>query len=273
LAQRTLPVRVEIVRQLRRRRTIAMFGLVFALPLVILGAFRIGGQIGRNSGQVSFLNLSTTSGLNFTATCLFLSAGFFMTVPVALCFGDAIASEASWSSLRYLLAAPVPRARLLRAKLLTALLFSTVATVLVAVTALIAGIAVYGAGALQLPVGGALGIGQAVPRIGMAVLYILVTQLATASLAFWLSTVTDAPLGAVGGALGLTIIGNILGSISALGGVRDFLPTFWTYSWVDALQPQIAWDGMIKGAAVAVSYSLVLFALAFRHFRDKDVVS
>jgi ABC-2 type transport system permease protein len=30
---------------------------------------------------------------------------------------------------------------------------------------------------------------------------------------------------------------------------------------------------MIEGAAVSVSYALVLFALAFRHFRRKDIVS
>ena len=30
---------------------------------------------------------------------------------------------------------------------------------------------------------------------------------------------------------------------------------------------------MIEGAAVSVTYALVLFALAFRHFRAKDIVS
>jgi len=29
----------------------------------------------------------------------------------------------------------------------------------------------------------------------------------------------------------------------------------------------------VEGAAVSVSYALVLFALAFRHFRRKDIVS
>jgi ABC-2 type transport system permease protein len=112
-----------------------------------------------------------------------------------------------------------------------------------------------------------------VPKLLVAVAFILVTQMLTAALAFWLSTVTDAPLGAVGGALGLTILGNILGAITALGGIRDFLPTYWAYSWVDALQAQPQWDGMIKGVSVSVTYAMVLFALAFRHFRAKDVVS
>ncbi|MEY9964083.1 ABC-2 type transport system permease protein [Streptacidiphilus sp. MAP12-16] len=272
-AGRTLPLRVEAVRQLRRRRTLAMAALVVALPLIILVAFQIGGAPANDRNQVTFLSVSTASGANFTATCLFLCSGFFMIVPVALFFGDTIASEASWASLRYLLAAPVPRTRLLVSKLTVALLFSATTTVLVPLVALAAGSAVYGWGALQLPTGGSLAAGEAVPRLLVAIAFVLASQLVTAALAFWLSTVTDAPLGAVGGALGLTILGNILGAITALGGARDFLPTYWAYSWIDALQTQLQWSGMIKGTAISATYALVLFALAFRHFRAKDVVS
>lgn len=42
---------------------------------------------------------------------------------------------------------------------------------------------------------------------------------------------------------------------------------------MDALQPQIQWTGMAKGTAISVTYSLVLFALAFRRFRTRDIVS
>ena len=51
------------------------------------------------------------------------------------------------------------------------------------------------------------------------------------------------------------------------------LPTHWQFAWLDAMQPQISWGGMLEGAAVSVSYALILFALAFRHFRAKDIVS
>jgi ABC-2 type transport system permease protein len=271
--RRTLPLRVEAVRQLHRRRTMAMAALVVLLPLIILIAFEVGGKPGGQNDTSGFLAVATASGPNFTASCLFLSAGFFLVVPVALFFGDTVASEAGWSSLRYLLAAPVPRTRLLVSKLSVAMGFSVVATLLVPLVALAAGTAAYGWGPLALPAGGTLPVGTSVERLLVAVAYIMVSQLVTAALAFWLSTVTDAPLGAVGGALGLTILGNILGQISALGSIRDFLPTYWAYSWVDALQTQPQWAGMAKGASVSVTYALVLFALAFRHFRGKDVVS
>ncbi|GHH32888.1 ABC transporter permease [Streptomyces candidus] len=274
---RTLPLLVEARRQWKRRRTMVMAIILGALPFVLIAAFAIGGTPSeRGSGSNNRINLmdtATASGANFAATCLFVSAGFLLIIPVALFCGDTVASEANWASLRYLLAAPVPRARLLWSKLAVALAFSLAAMVLLPLVALAAGTAAYGWGPLELPTGGALAASAAVPRIALVVAYLFVSQLVTAALAFWLSTKTDAPLGAVGGAVGLTIVGNVLDAVTALGSWREFLPAHWQFAWVDALQPQLEWGGMVKGAAISVTYALILFALAFRGFSRKDIVS
>ncbi|MGD3107177.1 ABC transporter permease [Streptomyces sp. YGL11-2] len=273
-ARHTLPLRVEARRQLRRRRTLVMAAILALLPFVLVTAFAIGGDpAGRNTGRISLMDTATASGGNFTATALFVSVGFLLVVPVALFCGDTVASEASWSSLRYLLAAPVPRARLLLSKLTVGLVFSAAAMLLLPLVALGVGTAAYGWGPLRLPAGGELPAGDAVGRLAVVVGYVFVSQLVTAALAFWLSTVTDAPLGAVGGAVGLTIVGNVLDQVTALGGWRDVLPAHWQFAWADALQPQLEWSGMIQGASVSVAYALVLLALAFRGFARKDVVS
>ncbi|MFJ4922020.1 ABC transporter permease [Streptomyces sp. NPDC088725] len=272
-ARHTLPLRVEFVRQLKRRRTLAM-GLVLAvLPFVLIVAFAVGGTPGSRSGRVTLMDTATASAANFAATSLFVSAGFLLVVPVALFCGDTVASEASWSSLRYLLAAPVPRGRLLLSKLTVALGMSAAAMALLPLVALAAGTAAYGWGPLELPTGGSLAAADSLPRLAVVVAFIFVSQLVTAALAFWLSTTTDAPLGAVGGAVGLTIIGNVLDQVEALGNWRDLLPAHWQFAWADALQPQLEWGGMLKGSAVSVAYALVLFALAFRGFSRKDIVS
>ncbi|MFD5901497.1 ABC transporter permease [Streptomyces microflavus] len=279
-AGRTLPLRVEAMRQLRRRRTLLMGGILAALPFILIVAFAIGGAPdgedgggGRGGGRINLMDVATESAANFAATSLFVSAGFLLVVPVALFCGDTVASEASWASLRYLLAAPVPRVRLLWSKLVVALGFSLAAMVLLPLVALAAGTAAYGWGPLKLPTGGALAAGDTVPRLALVVAFIFVSQLVTAGLAFWLSTKTDAPLGAVGGAVGLTIVGNVLDAVTALGSWRDFLPAHWQFAWADALQPELEWGGMIKGAAISVTYALILFALAFRGFSRKDIVS
>lgn len=269
----TLPLRVELARQLKRRRTMIMGGILAALPFVLLIAFMIGGTPDGRNGRVSLMDTATASGANFAAVNLFVSAGFLLVIPVALFCGDTVASEAGWSSLRYLLAAPVPRAKLLWSKLVVGLGLSLAAMVLLPVVALAVGTAAYGWGSLELPTGGALSPGTAAQRLLIVVAYIFVSQLVTAGLAFWLSTRTDAPLGAVGGAVGLTIVGNVLDQVTALGHWRDFLPAHWQYAWADAVQPNPEWAGMAQGVSVSVTFAVILFALAFRGFARKDVVS
>ncbi|GAA4077136.1 ABC transporter permease [Streptomyces shaanxiensis] len=272
-AGRTLPIRVELVRQLKRRRTLVMGGILFALPFVLLIAFQVGGAPDSRNGGTGLMDTATLSGANFAAVNLFASAGFLLVVPVALFCGDTVASEASWSSLRYLLAAPVPRARLLWSKLVVGLSLSLAAMILLPVVALAVGTAAYGWGPLELPTGSSLAAGTAAQRLVITVAYIFVSQLVTAALAFWLSTRTDAPLGAVGGAVGLTIIGNVLDEVTALGDWREFLPSHWQYAWLDAVRPQLDWTDMIQGTSLSITYAMVLFALAFRGFARKDVVS
>ncbi len=43
-AGRTLPLRVELVRQLKRRRTLVMGAILAVLPFVLLIAFAVGGD-------------------------------------------------------------------------------------------------------------------------------------------------------------------------------------------------------------------------------------
>ena len=116
---RTLRLRVEFARQLKRRRTQVAFGLLLVLPIIIALAFKIGGGAERQTRR-SWSGSRPPGGFNFALFTEFASVGFLLVVVVALFCGDTVASEASWSSLRYLLAQPVPRSRLLRQKLIVA---------------------------------------------------------------------------------------------------------------------------------------------------------
>jgi ABC-2 type transport system permease protein len=270
---RTLPLRVEAVRQFKRRRTMVMFGLLLALPWILVVAFALGPAPSR-PGTLRLSDLATQGGLNFAAFVLSVSATLLLVVAVALFCGDTVASEANWSSLRYLLAAPVPRDRLLRHKLIVALGYSAVAVIALPLMALLAGTAAFGWNDVQLPgTGDVIPAAAVLPRFGIVIGYALVSQLVVAALAFLLSVSTDSPLGAVGGAVGLVIVSNILQAVEALGALREFLPTFWNTAWLDALVPELDWSGMIRGTALSVTYAAILIALAFRRFRRKDIVS
>ena len=149
---RTLPLRVELVRQLRRRRTLDGRGArdpaVHPDASPSRSAARPGGD--EDGGGGTWIDLAATGGPRRTSPPFACSSrpGFLLVVPVALFCGDTVASEASWSSLRYLLAAPVPRARLLRQKLVVAVgLSAWRRSVLLPVVALVAGTVAYGWGA------------------------------------------------------------------------------------------------------------------------------
>jgi ABC-2 type transport system permease protein len=211
--------------------------------------------------------------VNFAIVCLFFSASFLLVVVISLFFGDTVASEASWSSLRYLLAMPVPRIRLLRQKVLVAGILSIVALVVLPVVAVVIGSLAYGAGPLSTPVGEQFSFGTALLRLAMVLAYIAIQLAWVAGLALLLSVLTDAPLGAVGGAVLLAILSQILNQIEALGAIRDWLPTHYSFAWTGLLVNPIRWDDMVRGVFVSLLYAVVLGALAVLRFRRKDITS
>ncbi|QNK83812.1 ABC transporter permease subunit [Nakamurella sp. PAMC28650] len=279
-AGHTLSVRVELMRQLRRRRTQLSLGFMVVLPLILLLAFSIGGTSGGGNGGgngggsgTSYVDLATAGASNFAMVALFFSASFLVIVVISLFFGDTIASEASWSSLRYLLAMPVPRMRLLRQKILVAGLLSLAALVLLTVTAYVVGLIAYGTGPLSTPIGDNFSTGSGLIRIAVVVGYLAVQLTWVAGLAFLLSVVTDAPLGAVGGAVLVSILSQILDQIAALKSVRLWLPTHYGTAWTGALVEPIRWDDMVRGAFSGLMYAVIFVAVAALRFRRKDITS
>ncbi len=255
-----------------RRRTQLALGFLVLLPCLLAAAFKFGSGEPDNGAGPSLVDLATTGAGNFALFALFASTGFLLVVIVALFAGDTVAAEASWSSLRYLLAAPVPRSRLLRQKLLVALGYSGLALVLLPVASLLVGWLVFGWAPVRSPLGTSLGTAEAMLRLGIVVGYIAVGLLVVAALGFMIGVYTDAPLGAVGGAVLLVIVSNILDAVSALGGLRDFLPTHYQYAWLDALGTQVQWGAMARGALSSLVYSTVLLALTWWHFLRKDIL-
>lgn len=277
-ARRTLSIGAEWRRQWRRRRTQLALGFMVVLPLILLAAFEYGspgGDDGDNGrGQFGALvDVAVSSGLNFALFTLFVSSGFLLVVVVALFHGDAVASEASWGSLRYLLAAPVPRSRLLASKLIVALGYSVLALITLVGTALAVGTARYGWHPLRSTIAADLPPGEGVVRLAAIAGYIGLGLLVVAGLAFLLSTLTDAPLGAVGGSVLLFIVSSILDQITALGGLRDLLPTHYSQAYLGLLTSPAQADDIVKGAIASISYAAIFWVLAWWRFIRKDVVS
>ena len=275
----TLPYRVELYRQLKRKRTAFAYGFVLSLPILVSLAVKFGpsGDDGDSSefgsGATDIIGLATLGAANFTTTMLFFSTPFLLVTVVALFNGDTVASEASWSTLRYLLASPVPRTRLLVQKMKVSLTLSFIAVILVPISSWIVGAISFGTAPLQTPLGVTFDQSLTFTRLAIMTGYLAISLLFVAGLAFYLSVRTDAPLGAVGGAVGITILLTILDAISALGSIREWLPAHYTDTWLDALSTTIDWSQMAKGASYCAISGIIFYALAVNKFAKKDITS
>ncbi len=279
----TLGIRVELIRQVKRRRTLVAFILVVALPLIVVAAVKFGpssdggggnqGGGGFGDGDFDLVGLATSGAWNFALTMLLFSSGFLLIIIAAMFMGDTVASEANWSTLRYLLVAPVPRRRLLRTKAIVGLVLTAVVLLTLVLASWAIGAIAFGTGPLASPFGGALTSAESVQRLSIITTYIAITLLFPAGFAFLMSVLTDVPLGAVGTAVIVVIVLNILDAIDALGDLRRLLPTDYGAAWVDALNPVIVWDEMAIGAAYNIIAFALLMAIAVIRFDRKDITS
>ncbi len=266
---------VELQRQAKRRRTLYAFLALLAIPATVMTALLVnGGPIApAGGGTPTLVDVASSSGLNFALFMLLATSQFLLVVVVALFAGDSVASEAQWGSLRYLLTRPIPRGRLLRTKLLVTGLYAGAAVLLVPLASLLMGTVAFGWSAVQTPLAGALGVNTGLSRLALSSVYVLATMAVVIALAFWFSTLTDAPLSAVGGAVVLVVVSEILDQVSALGAVRNVLPTHYWLTWLDLLVDPINTQPMTTGLLQMLPWVAVPLLLAFRHFSRKDVLS
>ncbi len=276
---KTLPYRVEMYRQLKRKRTAIAYAFVVSLPVLVAIAVKFGpsgnsgGPTRLGSGTTDLIGLATIGASNFTVTMLYFATPFLLVTVIALFNGDTVASEASWSTLRYLLASPVPRARLLLQKIKVSLSLSVLAVLIMPISSWIVGAIAFGIKPLQSPLGATFTNQVAISRIAIITIYIAISLMFVAGLAFYLSVRTDAPLGAVGVAVAVSILLSILDTITALGKIRDWLPVHYAFSWFDALATTIDYSVMIRGGSYCFIAGTIFYAFAINRFAHKDVTS
>lgn len=131
----------------------------------------------------------------------------------------------------------------------------------------------YGWHPLRSTIAAEIPAGAGLLRLLAVLGYLAVGLLVVAGLAFLLSVVTDAPLGAVGGAVLLSILSSILDQITALGVLRNFLPTHFSTAWLGLLSTPPQTDDVVKGAISGISYAAIFWSLAWWRFLRKDIVS
>ena len=264
---------VELSKLLRRPRTWVTITLLAGLPVVVGIFLKATGIAPRPGSGPALLSEVLNNGVLFPAAALALILPVFLPVAVAVIAGDAIAGEASAGTLRYLLARPVSRSRLVTAKVVMALVFIVLAIAIVAVVGLIAGAVLFGIKPLTSLSGTGLTTQQAIQRTVLAVLYIGWSMLGLAGIALFASTRTDSPLAAALSALAAFVTSQVLDLIDATRAIKPYLPTHYWLSFVDLFRDPILWRGIQHGVALQAVYLIVFLGAAWASFTTKDITS
>jgi ABC-2 type transport system permease protein len=266
---------VELRKMFRRPRTWATIAVLNSLPILVAVLLQLTDLAPRAGEGPPFLSAVLRNGALYPLAALAIVLPLFLPIAVAVVAGDSIAGEAQAGTLRYLLARPVGRTRLLVAKLVAVLAFVVVTVVVVAAVGYVIGKTVFDA----QPIGGTSVSGTSLTqadlagRTLLAVGYVAVSMLGVAAFALFFSTLTDSPLGATMGALAVLVASSLLFTLDAASPIAPYLPTRYWLAFVDLFRDPIQWRDLTRGIALQGVYVGVLLAAAWANFTTKDVTS
>ena len=276
---------VELRKMFRRPRTWATIAVLNALPIVVAVLLVLTDLAPRPGEGPPFLSAVLSNGALYPLAALAIVLPLFLPIAVAVVAGDSIAGEAQAGTLRYLLARPAGRTRLLGAKLVAVLAFVLVTVVIVAVVGYLVGTTLFHAQPLGSTGLGGAGVGgtsvsgtaltpqDITDRTLMAVGYIAFSMLGVAAFALFFSTLTDSPLGATLGALAVLVASSLLFTLDAASPIAPYLPTRYWLAFVDFFRDPILWRDITRGLALQGIYVVVLLTAAWANFATKDVTS
>jgi ABC-2 type transport system permease protein len=273
---------VELVKLIRRPRTWVTIALLCALPVVV-AAFVAATHLAPPPGQgTAFLSAVLRDGSLYPAAAIAMVVPLFLPIAVAVLAGDAVAGESTGGTLRYLLARPVGRTRLLVAKLVSVTVFLLLAVASVVGTSYLTGVALFGTGtaaAVGQP-GGVTSLSgvpltplQLTLRLLGAVGYVVVSMLGVAAIALFLSTMTDSSLGAALGALAALVGSQVLVALEAAESIKAYLPTRYWFAWIDFFRDPIFWRDINHGLTVQAVYVVLLLGAAWANFTTRDITT
>ncbi len=253
--------------------------MLAGVPVLVGIAVRIesggGGAGSGGGGEVgpAFLSQVTHNGLFLVFTSLAVTLPFFLPMSVGVLAGDALAGEAHGGTLRYLLVAPAGRTRLLLVKYATTLTFCLVATLVVALSALLTGALLFPLGEVTLLSGTSTSFGEGLLRALAIAGAVALSLVGVAAVGLFVSTLTTSGIAAMATTVGLLITVQIVDTVPQLAAVQPYLfPHYWL-SFADLLRDPVYWDQLQKNVGLQALYALVFGSAAWARFTSRDITA
>ncbi|WP_030677929.1 ABC transporter permease [Streptomyces cellulosae] len=269
--------RNEVLTTFRRWRTLALLGVLAAVPILVGIAVKVetgdGSSAGPGGGGPAFISQITNNGLFLVFTALAATLPFFLPMAIGVIAGDAIAGEAGTGTLRYLLVAPAGRSRLLLTKYATVMTFCLVATLVVAVSALSVGALLFPLGDLTTISGTRISFADGLGRALLIALVVAASLIGMAALGLFVSTLTNSGIAAMATTVGLLITVQILDQIPQLHALQPYFFSHYWLSFADLMRDPVYWDDLTKNLGLQALYAAVFGAAAWARFTTKDITT
>lgn len=264
--------RSELVLIFGRRRNWFGMSVLASVPVLIAVVVKLtsGPQAGEGP---NFFSAITANGLFVALAALTIELPLFLPLAVAAISGDSIAGEANLGTLRYLLAVPVHRTRLLATKFAALVVFAGAATLLVAAVGAGLGLILFGGGPMITLSGSQIGFVAGVWRLLLVCGYLTACLTALAAIGLFVSTLTEQPIAATLVVVGLAVASQILDAIPQLHAIHPYLLTHDWLGFGDLLRDPIATGTVSHGLVGSAAYVAIFFSAAWARFSVKDVTS
>ena len=254
-----------------RRRNIAGLGALAAVPVILAVSVRLYSP-GQGGGP-NLISAITGNGLFVAFAALALELPLFLPLAVSAISGDSVAGEANLGTLRYLLAIPAGRTRLLVIKYAAIVIFAFAATFLVALVGSIMGLALFGGGDMTLLSGTQTSLADGVWRLVLSSLYLAAQFSALGAIGLFISTLTEQPIGATVAIVLVNVLMFILDMIAQLDWLHPWLLQHWWTAFGDLLREPIATESIQRGLITALVYAGVFWLAAWARLSTKDISS
>ncbi len=263
----------QLVSELRlvfgRRRNLAMLVLLAAIPVFIGVAVKVSTPQPGNGPP--FISQLTGNGLFLAFTALAVTLPVFLPLSIAVVAGDAVAGEAAAGTLRYLLAIPVSRGRLLVVKSIGVLAYLAVGVALVTVVGLFTGAALFGTHGVTLLSGDTVSIENGLVRAAAIALYVVIDLVGLAAIGLFFSTLTEVLVGAMAATVVTAIAFAVLDSVPQLGSLRDVLLTHHWLDFDELLRSEPSVSSLVRWSLLPLAYAAIFMSAAWARITTADV--
>jgi ABC-2 type transport system permease protein len=265
----------ELRQVFLRRRNLLLLAVVALFPIIIGIGLRLASHPhgGGGGGGLSFVTQLTGNGIFLTFIALSLLLTLVMPVVVAVVAGDSIAGEAGYGTLRYLLAVPAGRTRLLAVKYAVIVVFAVAVTFEVSAVALATGAVLFPIGPVTLLSGTTVSLAEGILRLVLVSLYVSAAMAALGAIGLAVSTLTEHAIGAIAALAIFVVASEVADQVPQFAVIQPYLPTHWWNSFDALLRVPIDSSTLLKGLLSFAVYLLIFGSFAWARLTTADVTS